>query len=302
MTKNKRKKHGTSKRQYSRARLLLTVMLLTVTAAGCFGRRSKPAVEPTATPEPTTTPSSGTAFTPSGTGGRVTFTEMIVEVSEAKVGDTVRFGSYEQDNDLSNGAETIEWLVLDKQDGKLLLLSKDALDAKPYNEEDEDVTWETCTLRNWLNGEFYDTAFSSEEQKRIATTKVKNEDNPEYGTEGGKDTKDKVFLLSIEEVLRYFDPDPIAEDHARYAYATRYAFENGAWIYDLDAFDCGYASTGFVYSTTGSSCWWLRSPGDSSRGAASVHSFGSVACGGSSAGNRIRYDVVRPAFWLNLES
>lgn len=68
--------------------------------------------------------------------------------TKAKVGDTVRFGSYEQDNDVSNGTEAIEWFVLDKQDGKFLLLSKKALGAKLYNEGMEDVIWETCTLRN----------------------------------------------------------------------------------------------------------------------------------------------------------
>lgn len=177
MTKNKRKKHSIGKRQYIRIVMLLVSMLLTVTAAGCAGCSGEPS-EPTPAPAP-----SGTAFTPSGTGGHVTFTGNTVEASEAQVGDTVRFGSYEQDNDLNNGAEAIEWLVLDKQDGKLLLLSKDALDAKPYNEEDEDVTWETCTLRSWLNDTFYTTAFRQEEQGSIATTKVKNEDNPKYGTE-----------------------------------------------------------------------------------------------------------------------
>ncbi|MBP3696995.1 MAG: hypothetical protein J6J45_05560, partial [Clostridia bacterium] len=73
------------------------------------------------------------------------------DFSDTQVGDYITFGSYEQDNDLSNGKEPIEWLVLDKQDGKVLVISKYALDAKPYNDEYVDVTWETCTLRSWLN-------------------------------------------------------------------------------------------------------------------------------------------------------
>ena len=207
MTKNnKKKKYSISEKRHIRACLLIVAMLLTVTA-GCSRKPSEPEVNPTAaptgeatpeptakpaeaaTPEPTDAPTSapdtGTAFTPSGIGGRVTFTGTTAEISKAQVGDTVRFGSYEQDNDKDNGSEAIEWLVLDKQDGKLLLLSKDALDAKPYNEEFKDVTWETCTLRSWLNDTFYSTAFSTAEQGLIATARVKNEDNPKYGTEGG---------------------------------------------------------------------------------------------------------------------
>jgi len=238
-----------------------------------------------ATPEPT--PTSVPTPISSGTGGRVTFTGNTVEISKARVGDTVRFGSYEQDNNLSNGAEAIEWLVLDKQDGKLLLLSKDALDCKMYNERSERVTWETCTLRNWLNGTFYNTAFSTAERGRIATTKVKNGDNPYYNTEGGNDTEDKVFLLSIGEVLNYFDSDPAVEDPARRAKVTAYAEAQGGWV----SSDSGYAGNGW---------WWLRSPGDNVYNAANVGNGGYLDLEGF-----IVISVnggVRPAFWLNLES
>lgn len=253
--------------------------------------------------EPMATQSSDTLFTPSGTGSCVTFTGNIVEVSKAQVGDMVLFGSYEQDNDISNGAEAIEWLVLDRQDEKLLLLSKDSLDCKKYNEEGEKVTWETCTLRSWLNGEFYNTAFSQTEQTRIATTTVKNGDNPKTGTEGGNDTEDKVFLLSIEEVLLYFDPDPNAYDPARRAHVTRYAFENGAYICDEDTNTAGTVSVWMNYSPAGTDWWWLRSPGDGNSLAVFVNDRGRVVCGGSEVdGGWRNYSIdVRPAFWLNLE-
>jgi uncharacterized repeat protein (TIGR02543 family) len=81
------------------------------------------------------------------------------------------FGTYEQDNNLANGAEDIEWLVLEKKDGKALLLSKYALVTKPYNEEDTDVTWESCTLRSWLNGEFYKAI--SDHEVRISNLEIK---------------------------------------------------------------------------------------------------------------------------------
>ena len=98
-----------------------------------------------------------------------------------------------------------EWIVLDKQGSKLFLISKLVIvEAKKYHNKDEAVTWEKCSLRAWLNGEYITNAFSSEEQAMIICTKNKNPNNPSYGTPGGKDTVDKVFLLSIDEVNKYF--------------------------------------------------------------------------------------------------
>ena len=79
---------------------------------------------------------------------------------DVQVGDIIEFGSYEQDNDLSNGPEPIEWRVLEVSDGSALIVSQYALDARAYNKERVRITWAECTLRGWLNGEFYDTAFS----------------------------------------------------------------------------------------------------------------------------------------------
>ena len=90
------------------------------------------------------------------------------------IGSIVTFGRYEQDGDKENGPEEIEWVVLDVQDGKALLLSKYGLEAKPYNTEYTEVTWETCTLRAWLNSDFLNKSFSTEEQSAILTTEVDN--------------------------------------------------------------------------------------------------------------------------------
>jgi len=121
--------------------------------------------------------------------------------SNPEVGKIIQFGSYEQDNDLSNGKEKIDWRVLAVENGKALLLSEKILDTKPYNDKIEDVTWETCTLRKWLNNDFYSTAFSSSEQLRIVTNIVVNSDTPDNGNLGGNDTSDKLFLLSYAEVI-----------------------------------------------------------------------------------------------------
>ena len=213
------------------------------------------------------------------------------ELSSASIGDYVTFGTYEQDNDESNGAEAIEWQVLDKKDGKVLLLSKYALDAKPYHEERKGVKWETCTMRSWLNEDFYKTAFTSAEQKCIAETYVINENNPKWGTwgtDGGNNTYDKVFLLSIDEVTTYFDSNPGANDLARRAKVTEYAKAQGGW-YDDDT-ESGYYGNGW---------WWLRSPIYNSYNAAAVSYYGLVDCDGYLVVDyRI---VVRPALWVEVE-
>ena len=88
-----------------------------------------------------------------------------------RVGDMVFFGHYEQDNDLTNGKEAIEWQVVDVQDdGSYILVSRYALDEKKFNEEYVDVTWKTSTLRKWLNEDFFNTAFSTQEQTVIEAT------------------------------------------------------------------------------------------------------------------------------------
>ena len=210
------------------------------------------------------------------------------ELSSANIGDYVTFGTYEQDNNLKNGAEAIEWQVLDKKDGKVLLLSKYALDCEPYHEEYVYVTWETCTLRSWLNEEFYKTAFTNAEQKYIAETYVINEDNPDHGTDGGNNTYDNVFLLSIDEVGTYFDSDLDAYDPARRAQVTEYAkAQGGGYDYNKES------------EYYGNGLWWLRSPGDFSNLAAGVIDGGLV----DRLGIGVDRDncVVRPALWVEVE-
>ena len=93
-----------------------------------------------------------------------------------------------------------------------MLISEYALDCKPYDENGESVTWETCSLRQWLNSVFLDTAFTEEEKEMIQVSQLKNEGNPEYGIEcesaiedaAEEITEDKEFLLSIQEAQRYF--------------------------------------------------------------------------------------------------
>ena len=196
----------------------------------------------------------------------------------AKVGDSVYFGTYEQDDDESNGAEDVEWLVLDKEGDKLLVISKYALDCQPYNTDWDDVTWESCTLRTWLNDDFLNEAFSADEQSYIVQTTVTADENPEYDTDPGNDTEDRIFLLSIDEAEKYF-----SWGSRRRCEPTDYAVANGA--YESDSGDCW---------------WWLRSPGEHQYSAACVLTNGSVG----RYGFDVYYgcDAVRPALWINLDS
>ena len=107
-------------------------------------------------------------------------------ISDVKPGDVVEFGTYVQS---SRGAEPdpIEWVVLDVDGGNALLLSIYCLDCLPYNEKGGETSWEKCSLREWLNGEFYDSAFSNGDKKIIPLTHLKNERNGETGASGGND-------------------------------------------------------------------------------------------------------------------
>ena len=96
--------------------------------------------------------------------------------SEYVPGDTVILGFYEQDNDLSNGPEPIEWQVIGTRDGHTLLISKYALESSKYNENYMEIDWENSTLRSWLNNDFYNTAFSASDRKRIVTAHNENPD------------------------------------------------------------------------------------------------------------------------------
>ena len=203
----------------------------------------------------------------------------IEKLKTASVGDIVYFGAYEQDNNTSNGKEDIEWLVLAKEGNKALVISKYALDCQQYNTSYTSVTWETCSLRKWLNGTFLNAAFSSEEQSSIISSTVTADKNPSYSTSPGNNTTDKVFLLSITEVNKYF-----SSDSARQCSATAYAKAQGA----------------YTNTSNGNCWWWLRSCGYDSDHAACVSIGGSVGSYGINVS--ISSDAVRPALWINLGS
>ncbi|HQC54912.1 MAG TPA: DUF6273 domain-containing protein, partial [Clostridia bacterium] len=150
------------------------------------------------------------------------FVKQKAGLTNVNVGSTIKFGFYEQDNNTSNGKEEIEWKVLAVDGNKALVISQYALDCQKYNSTYTDTTWEKCSLRTWLNGTFYNAAFGSDHQKMIASSTVTADKNPSYSTSPGNNTTDKVFLLSITEVNKYF-----SSDSARQCQGTAYCYAQG---------------------------------------------------------------------------
>ena len=161
--------------------------------------------------------------------------------------------------------EDIEWIVLDVQDGKALLLSKYCIDSRVFNSRERDISWKLCILRTWLNSDFYKSAFTSGEKKIILNTEL-----PEDGV------TDRIFILSGDEVMKYL-PDP---DYAYVAYPTKYAMERGVVI-NIDN-SCG---------------WWVRTSG-------LVDTRALVFGSGQGEYVPVNKDCygVRPAMWVSLEN
>ncbi len=207
----------------------------------------------------------------------IKYTNEINALLACKVGDVVTFGTYEQDNVEKNGKEDIEWHVLDKQEDRVLLLSKKLLDNQPYNTTKEATTWEKCTLRTWLNETFYANAFHADEQAHIEESRVLAEKNPDFNTRPGKTTRDKLFLLSNDEALTY-----ITSRTVRSATTSEYSIANG----------------GYRNLATGTGYWWLRTPGKTSAMAEYVYYHGYIEAHGNDVDKT--FYGVRPAMWVNI--
>ena len=147
--------------------------------------------------------------------------------------DTVQFGHYMQGIE-GNKKTPIDWIVLDKRDDKVLLFSKYILDLQNFNDEYIEISWADCSLRKWLNSEFYNVAFTGKEKKQILETTNENKgykDFKFYYTEDSEDTIDRVFLLSQDEINIYFKNDGIYDDER---YKESQNLEYGVYIPSID--------------------------------------------------------------------
>ncbi len=190
-----------------------------------------------------------------------------------RIGDVVTFGRYEQNNKGNDGMEPIEWIVLDRTDDALMLISKYGLDSIAYNEDGGPATWEHSSIREWLNDDFYCTAFSEEEQDRIFPSCVKAEKDPDYTTDEGNETFDYIYLLSNPEAKKYFKTNEL-----RRATATKYTKARGAY-----------------HNAAGQYTWWLRSPGNTDKRADSVYGGGEIR--GLAMDNAKA--MARPVMWIS---
>lgn len=205
-------------------------------------------------------------------------------INNARVGDTILFGDYEQDGNTENGKEMIEWTVLDRQEGSIFVVSKYGIEAQRFNPNQEETYWENSSLRSWLNGRFPDNSFSREDPADVLSTTLINYRYPEQENEEEDiselileeyETRDRIFLLSFEEVEQYFP-----QEDSRSCKATELAIENG------------------VAANADNGCnWWLRSPGNE-RGTAQYvqNQYGTIE---SSLQDEMM--AVRPAMWIMAE-
>lgn len=204
--------------------------------------------------------------------GKSVMSDIITFSAKVKVGDYVTFGAYEQDAVTSNGKEAIEWLVLDKDDDRILVISRYVLDAQLYNSTYTNVAWPNCSLRGWLNETFISEAFTASEQKIIVSTRNSNDN--------GMATNDQVFLLSVDEVKWY-----LPNDKVRCVRPTAYAKANGAFA-----------------NSAGNVWWWTRTTGRTKSHAAGVYGSGKMDESGASVNmkNGVPVNGVRPAMWLDV--
>jgi len=191
------------------------------------------------------------------------------------IGSILSFGNY-------------NWRVLDTQNKTALIITEQVIERRSYHDINEDTTWAKCNLRKYLNGDFFNR-FNATDKSKIVPVTNKNDDNQWYNGKGCEDTKDTIFLLSIEEVVcRYFgDSSVILRNPGNQKYKY--------WFNKKDENNCKRLTNG---------SWWLRSPGRTNRMAAYIHGLASNqldssgGCVGINGNGINQLGGVRPALWL----
>jgi len=187
-----------------------------------------------------------------------------------------------------------EWRVLDIKKNAALIITEYIIEKREYHTKKE-ATWADCELRKYLNGEFYER-FAADEKMRIIPVTNTTPDNPWYGTSGGADTEDKIFLLNIEDaVCRYF-----GDSSKHLAHRTK---SEKYWFAKKDENNIKRVTNYPVEGAWGT-WWWLRTPGRDNRLAVYIHGNGCVGINGNGITKRAKSVTgtggVRPALWLKL--
>ena len=214
-----------------------------------------------------------------------------------QVGDRIPFGQYPQG--VNGEVQPLMWRVLAVKNGVALLITDKLIDCVRYNESYTYVTWETCTLRKWMNKDFIKKAFSYSQEVQIVT--VTN--HTTCGTKVENVTQDRIFALSMDEAMRYF-----RDDRDRMSVVTEYAKIRGVNILD-DRLAKKYQKNGFLKNGETTGIWWLRSKSNITNLCANnimgcahfVYAHGNIEQTGTIGETITCNNVgVRPAFWLNL--
>ena len=217
--------------------------------------------------------------------------------------EIIEFGKYQQSyNSEKNdwNEDPIEWIVLEKdsENKRALIISKYILDVRPitYKSGEKNTTWGNSNIRAWLNDEFYNSAFTAEEKNKIKEVQLVNEDNDDYMTLGGRDTTDKIFLLSISEARKYFsngdnlgNKDQLVRAGA--AKGTEYAKHRRLGIIPKNKQD------EYEEWMLENSAYNLRSPGGSQERTAAVGPDAIISTSGF-VGTGLNRRGVRPAMWI----
>jgi hypothetical protein len=196
---------------------------------------------------------------------------VVPSVTSAAVtaGQVIPFGGY-------------DWRVLEVKDGRALLLSDKVLEQRRYHDTPQFITWADSDIRAYLNGELFNS-FNEADKARVVQVTNTNPDNPWWGTAGGEDTDDYIFLLSLDELIHYFgDADQLIKPAGEREYT---------W---------GFYGAHADARIAPGQWWWLRSPGGGSGNAAGVNDVGGVDVGGVGVASANLSGSVRPALWLNL--
>ena len=209
----------------------------------------------------------------------VTAEEAELDYNELSVGNIFIFGKYEQDNNLENGPEFIEWIVLDVEEERALLISKYGLDALQFHNKETSwgnpVNWRMSSIRKWLNQEFYENAFSEGEKNSILPMYLDDSSDISEDLQS-EPQKDRIIILSVDEVRQYMNKE------IRSCQATPYAISKKIW-------------TGY----DGNCWWWLRTPGEEHNYITHVGTEGDLHIYGNCA--TAKDGTVRPALWLKLK-
>ena len=223
----------------------------------------------------------------------------------AKDAYCIKFGKYEQDGNPNNGKEDIEWRVIKFEQNRVLLMSRYALDYCTKSNS----KWEYCSLRTWLNNDFINSAFTEKERRLIPTVTVINNDNAHSGTDGGRDTQDRIFCLSADELVEYlgysyYDTERgVGFSQNALCEPSQVVVDQGAEVFEVTEHATAYYYHYYNDDALGvhSVDWWLRTPGFHSDGTQIVRNDGYVTAG-MMKGNGKGKAAVRPVMYLEWKT